>query len=72
MGVFYGYFLRANKFLFPAQAPDRPKLSSTVPFERDEMFVGREDILTAIKETNQQRTRPSHKRAAVVGLGGIG
>jgi hypothetical protein len=54
------------------QVPDQPKLPFTVPFGRDEKFVGREDILTAIKETNQQGTRSSHKRAAVVGLGGVG
>ena len=67
-----GYFLGANKLSFRARTPDRPKPSSTVPFERDRMFVGREDILTAIKEANQQGTRPSHKRVALVGIGGVG
>ncbi|CRG92827.1 hypothetical protein PISL3812_09898 [Talaromyces islandicus] len=46
--------------------------SSTVPFERDEKFVGREDIITSIKNAIQGRTGWTSKRAALVGLGGVG
>jgi hypothetical protein len=36
------------------------------------MFVGREDIMTIIRETVQEVTGQLHKRAALVGLGGVG
>jgi hypothetical protein len=43
---------------------------STVPFDRDRKFVGREDILTALGSKFSQAG--SHNRAALVGLGGVG
>ena len=43
---------------------------STVPFDKDPEFVGREDILGVLK---LQFSRPeSHKRVVLVGLGGVG
>jgi hypothetical protein len=43
---------------------------STVPFNRDPDFVGRQDILTALESKFSQRE--SHKRVVLVGLGGVG
>ncbi|EED22016.1 conserved hypothetical protein [Talaromyces stipitatus ATCC 10500] len=54
------------------QATSHPKPSSTVPFERDEMFVGREDIIMSIKNAVQEGSGWTSKRAALVGLGGVG
>ncbi|KAH8698443.1 putative kinesin [Talaromyces proteolyticus] len=48
------------------------KPSSTVPFDRDEMFIGREDIIMAIKVSFEEKAGKSYKRAALVGLGGVG
>ncbi|KAF3399052.1 hypothetical protein DPV78_006687 [Talaromyces pinophilus] len=44
---------------------------STVPFERDPMFVGREAVISAIKEIHGVIGQ-DHKRAALVGLAGVG
>ncbi|GAM38323.1 hypothetical protein TCE0_033f08958 [Talaromyces pinophilus] len=49
-----------------------PKPTSKIPFERDEMFVGREDIIMSISGAVQGRSGQASKRAALVGLGGIG
>lgn len=43
-----------------------------VPFSRDDFFIGREDILATISVTNKQALAPRHRRAALVGLGGVG
>ena len=43
-----------------------------VPFSRDYSFIGREDILAMISVTNRQCSAPKHRRAALVGLGGVG
>ncbi|KAH8682822.1 hypothetical protein BGZ60DRAFT_205902 [Tricladium varicosporioides] len=43
---------------------------STVPFDRDMGFVGREDILTALE--HQFCRSNAHNRAVLVGLGGVG
>ncbi|KAJ5938334.1 hypothetical protein N7466_001468 [Penicillium verhagenii] len=44
---------------------------STVPFKKDPMFVGRENILSAIKERHKV-VGQAHKRVALVGLAGVG
>ncbi|KAI4940646.1 hypothetical protein J4E91_011283 [Alternaria rosae] len=41
-----------------------------VPFARDDMFVGREDIIAKISE--RRAAASSHTRVALVGLGGVG
>jgi hypothetical protein len=43
---------------------------STVPFDRDLDFVGRQDILRVLKLQFSQQE--SHKRVVLVGLGGVG
>ncbi|KAH8648162.1 P-loop containing nucleoside triphosphate hydrolase protein [Tricladium varicosporioides] len=43
---------------------------STVPFDKDPDFVGRQDILEALELQFSQRE--SHKRVVLVGLGGVG
>ena len=43
---------------------------STVPFNRDPDFIGRQDILKALQSKFSQRE--SHKRVVLVGLGGVG
>jgi hypothetical protein len=57
--------------LYPEQASNRPDPSSTVPFRKDPMFVGREDILQEIKK-RYQAIGQRHERAALVGLAGVG
>jgi nucleoside phosphorylase len=44
----------------------------TVPLERNEKFVGREDILVEIAKKRKQAALRNHFRLALVGLGGIG
>jgi hypothetical protein len=46
------------------------KPSSTVPFDKDPDFIGRQDILGALEL--QFSRRESHKRVVLVGLGGVG
>jgi hypothetical protein len=46
--------------------------TSTVPFERDEMFVGREDILMSMSDVVEGRSGQASERVALVGLGGVG
>jgi hypothetical protein len=44
---------------------------STVPFNRDLDFVGRQDILIAL-ESRFSPQESSHKRVVLAGLGGVG
>lgn len=55
-----------------AENSSHPKPTSKIPFERDEMFVGREDIIMSISGAIQGISGQTSKRAALVGLGGIG
>lgn len=55
----------ANTVPRPASYP-----SSTVPFQRDEKFVGREEALERINTVLSRQGR--HNRFALTGLGGIG
>ena len=41
-----------------------------VPFARDDLFVGREDIIAKI--SGRRAAAPTHTRVALVGLGGVG
>jgi hypothetical protein len=41
-----------------------------VPFARDDLFVGREDIIAKISE--RRAAASFHPRVALVGLGGVG
>jgi hypothetical protein len=41
-----------------------------VPFSRDDLFVGRRDIIAKISE--KQAASRNHTRVALIGLGGIG
>ncbi|KFY34178.1 hypothetical protein V494_06986 [Pseudogymnoascus sp. VKM F-4513 (FW-928)] len=43
-----------------------------IPFQRDNAFVGREDILVKISKKFQQEAPHTHSRVALVGLGGVG
>jgi hypothetical protein len=44
-----------------------------VPFSRDDLFVGRGDIIAKISEKrSKQAASRNHTRIALVGLGGIG
>ncbi|MCJ1429383.1 hypothetical protein MMC29_007297, partial [Sticta canariensis] len=60
--------------LIPSPAQDRLKPSSTVPFPKDDMFVGREDIIANIHKRHEQAASQNnvHSRVALVGLGGVG
>jgi hypothetical protein len=49
----------------------KPRPSSTVPFERDEIFVGRENIIKTIKNSIKGPGK-SYKCAALVGLRCVG
>jgi nucleoside phosphorylase len=46
--------------------------SSTVPFQRDSAFVGRDEVLAKIRERFEQTMSEDHSRVALVGLGGVG
>ena len=48
----------------------RLEASSTVPFTRDTMFVGRDIIMAALEA--KYSAPILHQRVALVGLGGIG
>lgn len=41
-----------------------------VPFAKDDLFVGREDIIAKI--SGRRAAAPTHTRVALVGLGGVG
>jgi len=63
----------SNKFLTLWQAKDAtsqqpPKPVFMVPFDRDETFVGRKDILDSI----DQRLNSSRRCAVLSGIGGVG
>ncbi|GAM43571.1 hypothetical protein TCE0_056r18491 [Talaromyces pinophilus] len=53
------------------QARHRPQPCSTVPFKKDPMFVGREDVIDAVTEKHTA-TGQRHERVALVGLAGVG
>jgi hypothetical protein len=44
----------------------------TVPFSRDNSFVGREDIIAEISKKRKQAGLQNHSRLGLVGLGGVG
>jgi hypothetical protein len=54
------------------QAPARKNKppASTVPFDRDTKFVGRQDVLQALE--SKLSPADSHNRVVLVGLGGVG
>ncbi|KAJ6003890.1 hypothetical protein N7540_013172 [Penicillium herquei] len=54
-----------------AQTRPKPQPCSTVPFKKDPMFVGREAIISAIKQRHKAIGQ-RHERVALVGLAGIG
>ncbi|KAJ5565742.1 hypothetical protein N7535_007380 [Penicillium sp. DV-2018c] len=54
-----------------AQAHPKPQPCSTVPFKKDPMFVGREAVISAIKERHKAIGQ-RHERVALVGLAGVG
>ncbi|KAJ5974633.1 hypothetical protein N7481_011843 [Penicillium waksmanii] len=58
-------------YLPPDQQKAPPQPCSTVPFQKDTMFVGREAVIRAIKE-KQTATGQRHERVALVGLAGVG
>jgi hypothetical protein len=43
-----------------------------VPFSKDDLFVGREDIIAKISEQRTSAALRNHTRLALVGLGGVG
>jgi hypothetical protein len=50
-----------------------PDVLFMVPFSRDDLFVGRGDIIAKISEKrSKQAASRNHTRIALVGLGGIG
>jgi hypothetical protein len=62
--------LDADQILVQAQIRFKP--SSTVPFQRDSAFVGREGILAQVLGKHEQVGTCEHSRVALVGLGGVG
>ncbi|EED19025.1 hypothetical protein TSTA_023600 [Talaromyces stipitatus ATCC 10500] len=66
------YYTSSDENRFLAETTSHAKPSSTVPFERDEMFVGREDIIMSIEDAVQEGSGWTSKRAALVGLEGVG
>jgi hypothetical protein len=64
--------LEANVLVILAQARNRTKPSSTVPFQRDKKFVGRQNIIADIEERHKQAAGRHHMRVALVGLAGVG
>ncbi|KAF3390061.1 hypothetical protein DPV78_011783 [Talaromyces pinophilus] len=65
-----GFQHKQRSFLVETSSHHKP--SSTVPFERDEIFVGREDIIKSISDAVQGQSGQTSKRAALIGLGGVG
>jgi hypothetical protein len=43
-----------------------------IPFSKDSLFVGREDIIGEISEKRKQAALRNHTRLALIGLGGVG
>jgi hypothetical protein len=63
--------LEVHSILTAVLVPAKQKTPlSTVPFDRDLDFVGRQDILIALESRFSQRE--SHRRVVLVGLGGVG
>ncbi|KAJ6016427.1 hypothetical protein N7540_011018 [Penicillium herquei] len=54
-----------------AQTRSTPQPCSTVPFKKDSKFVGREAVISAIKEAHKAIGQ-RHERVALVGLAGVG
>ncbi|KAK2788839.1 hypothetical protein FQN53_003026 [Emmonsiellopsis sp. PD_33] len=57
----------------PLPGPNQPpliKASSTVPFRRDRLFVGRQDIISRVESIIDDTL--IHNRVALVGMGGVG
>lgn len=63
--------MRANGNYFLAQTHQKLLPCSTVPFKKDLMFVGREAVLSAIKEKHRAIGQ-RHERVALTGLAGVG
>ncbi|KAJ5358338.1 uncharacterized protein N7496_010751 [Penicillium cataractarum] len=63
-------FSRSNGTV-SAQTRPKPQPCSTVPFKKDPMFVGREAIISAIKDRHKEIGQ-THERVALVGLAGVG
>ncbi|KAH0045052.1 hypothetical protein KCU78_g285, partial [Aureobasidium melanogenum] len=64
-----------NQQVTPSVVVDPADVASSdvlfiVPFARDDLFVGREDIIAQISERREAAS--SHPRVALVGLGGVG
>lgn len=57
--------------MFSAQTRPKPQPQCKVPFKKDPMFVGREAVISAIKEKHGAIGQ-RHERVALVGLGGVG
>ena len=55
---------------FKRQGSVKIRVTTVMPFERDEDFVGREDIIKMIDESFSKSQY--NRRVALVGLGGIG
>ena len=49
-----------------------PKPPFTVPFQRDSMFINRENVMAEINRKYEQATLQNHTRLALIGLGGVG
>ncbi|KAJ5878253.1 hypothetical protein N7455_001718 [Penicillium solitum] len=52
------------------QTRPKPQPCSTVPFKKDPMFIGREAVISAIKERHKAIGQ-RHERVALVGLAGV-
>jgi hypothetical protein len=53
--------------------PAAPDALFMIPFSRDDLFVGREDIIAEISsKRHKQAASRNHTRLALVGLGGVG
>ncbi|KAJ5893421.1 hypothetical protein N7495_005112 [Penicillium taxi] len=52
------------------QTCTKPQPCSTVPFKKDPMFIGREAVISAIKNRHKAIGQ-SHERVALVGLAGV-
>lgn len=44
----------------------------TVPFQRDDKFVGRESVMAEVDRRYQKAASQNHLRIALVGMGGVG
>ncbi|OJJ42627.1 hypothetical protein ASPZODRAFT_105081 [Penicilliopsis zonata CBS 506.65] len=64
--------IEITQFLVESTAVARKKTFFTIPYQRDENFVGRESIMTDLDDKMQSMTAARHIRVALVGIGGIG